>query len=288
MKYLSKVSNIKAKKLRRIALGVLSAGWFAVAQPAFGNDGVTYDPLNGKLHLPGVLVGNDLYEADLKREMVDGSMRFVLQKAELVSVPPGTRKVLLRNAALVITADPSLGKGALGVIENGDVLFEDDQIVAVGQNITDPDATVIDATDKIILPGFVDTHNHLWQSLVRGCGADKLLQPWLEECVFSMGDGIISEESAYAGVRLSTLDIIATGVTTVLDWFHSYTPEFTAGNLRALEESGLRFVYAYWGSENAEIIADIKRVKQMITDPNPLADLFTSYKRPGRRIENLG
>jgi len=289
MKYLSKVRNIKARKLRRITLGALSACWFAVAQPAFGDDKVTYNPLNGKLHLPEVHVGDDLYEADLKREMIDGSMRFVLQKAELLSVPQGTGKVILRNAALVITADPKLGEGALGVIENGDVLFENDQIVKVGQNITDPDATVIDVTGKMVLPGFVDTHNHLWQSLIRGCGADKNVGGWIGECTATLKrPDIIDEKSAYATVRLSTLDVIATGVTTVVEWTHSYTPGWTNGSLRALEESGLRYVFAYYISVGGEQrIADIKCVKETVIDPNPVAYMQIGGHPTRSRIERL-
>ena len=276
------------KKLWFIILSALGVCWIFITQPAFSDDKVTYDPVDGKLHIPAVQVGNDLYKADLKQEMIDGSMRFVLQKAESIPMPQGTGKVLLQNAALVITADPALGEGVLGTIENGDVLFEDDQIVAVGKNITDPDATVIDVTGKILLPGFVDTHNHLWQSVVRGCGADKAVFPWLKACIWPLkGENVLSEESAHAAVRLATLDVIATGVTTVLEWGHSYTPELKRGDLRALEESGLRYVYAYYTGGDDETVADIKHVKKTIIDLNPIAYMQVGGHTAMSRLEGL-
>ena len=59
------------------------------------------------------------------------------------------------------------------------------------------------------MPGFVDVHNHLWQSLIRGCQADQDLIGWLETCVFPLANPAItpSETEIYAGVRLSTLDL---------------------------------------------------------------------------------
>jgi 5-methylthioadenosine/S-adenosylhomocysteine deaminase len=81
---------------------------------------------------------------------------------------------LIRNASLVLTMDPTLGDGGLlGPLENADVLLAADRIAAVGAHLTSPDgAHIIDGRGLIIMPGFVDTHDHLWQSLIRGCAAD--------------------------------------------------------------------------------------------------------------------
>ncbi|QJD31328.1 amidohydrolase family protein [Methylococcus geothermalis] len=96
------------------------------------------------------------------------------------------------------------------------------------------------------MPGFVDTHDHLWQSIIRGCAADRDLYGWLEACVYPLGRVPFGAQDAYAAVRLATLGLIGTGVTTVLDWSHAFNPGFVEGNLRALRDSGLRFVFAYW------------------------------------------
>ena len=163
---------------------------------------------------------------------------------------PAPARTIIRDAAQVITMDPALGQGPLGILENADVVFEEDRIVAVGQKVHDVDgsgATALDATGKIVMPGFVDVHNHLWQSLIRGCGADKDLLGWLPACVQPMNDAGITEDEAYAAVRLSTYALVDTGVTTVVDDGHSFTEGFVRGNLRALDHAGLRYVYAYCG-----------------------------------------
>ena len=182
-------------------------------------------------------------------------------------------KTLIRGAALILTMDPREGVGELGVIENADILLDGDKIAEIGKNLQEKDALVVDAAGKIVMPGFVDVHNHLWQSLIRGCGIDKDLIGWLDTCVFPLfnPDITITETEAYAGVRLSTLDLISTGITTTVDWSHAFTPQFVRGNIRALSDSGMRFVFAYLGTADPAIIADIKLVKQTLIDPNPRA-----------------
>ena len=107
------------------------------------------------------------------------------------------------------------------------------------------------------MPGFVDTHDHLWQSLIRGCAADDDLNGWLNRCVFPLNTSPFSETDTYAGVRLSTTGLIDTGVTTVVDWSHAFNPGFVRGNLRALTDSKMRFVFAMVGAQRdgSDIIA---------------------------------
>jgi len=184
-------------------------------------------------------------------------------------------RTLIRNAALILTMDPTIGAGELGFIEEADLLLVGDKIAAVGKHLREDGGRIVDATGKIVMPGFVDVHNHLWQSLIRGCQADQDLIGWLETCVFPLANPAItpSEMEIYAGVRLSTLDLVMTGVTTVVDWSHSFSPAFVRGNIRALEESGLRFVFAYRGNANPAVIDDIKRVKKDLIEPHPRASL---------------
>ena len=96
---------------------------------------------------------------------------------------------------------------------------------------------------------------------------------WLETGAFRLFNPHIppTETEAYAGARLSTLDLITTGITTTVDWSPAFTPEFVRGNIQALSGSGLRFVFALYGSANRAIISDMKRVKQTLIDPTALS-----------------
>jgi 5-methylthioadenosine/S-adenosylhomocysteine deaminase len=180
---------------------------------------------------------------------------------------------LIRHAALVLTMDPNLGdQSLLGRIEDADVLIVGDKIAAVGMNLPTPsEVRVIDGRGMIVMPGFVDTHDHLWQSLIRGCAADGDLLVWLGRCVTPLRTPLFSESDAYAAVRLSTTGLINTGVTTVVDWSHAFNPDFVRGNLRALNDSGLRYAFAMVGT--AADGSDIKVAKAEFIDPNPLGTL---------------
>src|SRR5262245_61820977 len=184
---------------------------------------------------------------------------------------PIMRRTLIRNADLVMTMEPRFGDGDLGILPGGDVLIEDDRIAAVGQGLDGAGARIVDATGKIVLPGFVDVHNHLWQALIRGCGTSLAVGEWLQACVFPVGQLNVTAEEAYAVVRLSTLDVLSTGVTTVVDWSHAFNPDFVRGNVQALLDSGLRFAFAYRG--RVECVEDMQALKCDMIDPNPRARL---------------
>jgi 5-methylthioadenosine/S-adenosylhomocysteine deaminase len=190
------------------------------------------------------------------------------------------RPTLIRNAALILTMDATVGQGELGIIADADVLIDGDTIAAVGKQLPPHGADVVDAAGKIVMPGFVDTHNHLWQSLIRGCGASADLTGWLAACVLPLFGFNFSQADVYAGVRLSTLDLITTGVTTTVDFSHAFTPEFVRANIQALNDSGLRFAFAYRGSPDPAVIADMRLVKRTLIDPNPRA-VFQVGSHPG-------
>jgi 5-methylthioadenosine/S-adenosylhomocysteine deaminase len=186
---------------------------------------------------------------------------------------PGGPGYLIRNASVVLTMDPTLGHGILGQIENADVLIVGDRIAAVGSlGRRPPGVQVIDGRGMIVMPGFVDTHDHLWQSVIRGCATDANVDGWFTRCGSPLFQYRFSESDAYAIVRLSTTGLIGTGVTTVVDWSHAFNADFVRGNLLALNDSGLRYAFAM-GVPTASDGPDVKAAKAEFIDPNPLGTL---------------
>src|SRR5690349_7292070 len=84
-----------------------------------------------------------------------------------------SRPVLLRGGTVLPMDD------ARSVLTNTDVLVRDDKIAEIGQNLTAPEgALVVDASGGIVMPGMIDTHRHMWQTAMRGYGADWTLSQY--------------------------------------------------------------------------------------------------------------
>src|SRR5215467_3518531 len=150
------------------------------------------------------------------------------------------RPVVFRNAT-VLSIDP-----AIGLINGGDVLVVDKNIANVGQSLTVPDGTVeIDASGGIVMPGMVDTHRHMWQTALRGYGADWTLTNYFHFYYLNWGK-IFRPEDIYAGNLLSAIEAVDAGVTTTVDWSHGLqTIQHADAAVDALEEVPGRFVLAY-------------------------------------------
>jgi 5-methylthioadenosine/S-adenosylhomocysteine deaminase len=147
---------------------------------------------------------------------------------------------LLIQGGTLITVDRELGD-----FERGDILVENGAIVAVGHDLGVTDANVIDASDRLVLPGLVDTHRHTWQALFRNIASD-----WTLAHYFTGLHGTMSElyrpEDTYAGNLIGTLEALDGGITTLLDWSHNLnTPEHADAAVTALFESGARAIFAH-------------------------------------------
>ncbi|MGB7861145.1 MAG: amidohydrolase family protein, partial [Acidimicrobiia bacterium] len=159
-----------------------------------------------------------------------------------------SEKILIRGGT-VISLDPSIGD-----FSGGDVLIDGDTIVAVGPDLAAGDAKVIDATGMIVIPGFVDTHRHIWEGVLRNIGADVPLEGRTSYISFVLHKlaPAFRPEDAYVGNLVSALGAIDAGITTLLDWSHIQgSPAHTDAVVQALEDSGMRAVFAYgfpwWG-----------------------------------------
>ena len=150
------------------------------------------------------------------------------------------RPVLFKNG-IVLTMD-----NAHTLLRDADVLIIDGVIKEVGHNIQGPaDAQIIDASGGIIMPGMIDTHRHMWQTAMRGYGADWTLSQYFVWYYLSHGKSFRPQD-VYAGNLLAAVEAIDAGVTTVVDWSHGLqTIEHADAAVDALEAVPGRFVLAY-------------------------------------------
>ncbi|GLW71405.1 TRZ/ATZ family hydrolase [Kitasatospora phosalacinea] len=148
---------------------------------------------------------------------------------------------LLVTGGRVLTMDPALGQ-----LDHADVLIEDGLITAVRPGIEADGAERLDARHHLVLPGFVDTHRHMWQAALRGFGTDQTLEQYFGETLHAYGTAFDPAE-LYLGELLSALGALDAGVTTVQDVSNvtKTTPEHSDALVDALEHSGLRAVFGY-------------------------------------------
>ena len=111
-----------------------------------------------------------------------------------------SKLTLIKNGT-IITVDP-----AISDLAKGDLLIEDGRIAQVAPQIdTGADAEVIDASDRLVLPGMVDTHRHTWQALFRNIGSDWILAHYLSG-LHGTVSGLYRAEDTYAGNLLGGLE----------------------------------------------------------------------------------
>src|SRR5919108_624880 len=143
------------------------------------------------------------------------------------------KRLLIRDAR-IITLDKS------NHILEGSVAIENGRITAIEALMTDREVAsfdeVIDARNRILLPGFVQTHIHLCQTLFRGAADDLALIDWLKQRVWPM-EAAHTPESLYASARLGIAELIRGGTTCALTM---ETVNHTEAVFRAVEESGFR------------------------------------------------
>jgi cytosine/adenosine deaminase-related metal-dependent hydrolase len=161
-----------------------------------------------------------------------------MQRDEINAVNSG-RPLVFRNATVLTMDTP-------GELEGADVLVTGETIAEVGRRLTVPDGAVeIDASDGILLPGMIDTHRHMWQTALRGLGADWTLTQYFVFYYLSWGQ-IFRPEDIGAGNLLSAIEALDAGVTTTVDWSHGLrTVEHGEAALDALRSIPGRFVLAY-------------------------------------------
>lgn len=148
-------------------------------------------------------------------------------------------KTLFKNG-YVVSMDEKIGN-----VRNCDVLVDGDRILSVGKDLAADGAEVIDATNCILLPGFVDVHRHTWQTQLRTVAAEWTLFDYLVDMRMRYS-AFYNENDAFLGNYLGGLDSINSGITTIVDHCHlCNSPDFADRLVDGLEQSGIRGVWCY-------------------------------------------
>jgi cytosine/adenosine deaminase-related metal-dependent hydrolase len=193
-------------------------------------------------------------------------------------------RTLIRGG-YVLTLDPKVGD-----VPRGDVLIEDGKIAAIAPHVDAEDAEVVDATDRIVLPGFVDTHRHTWQTPVRGILPCCTLDVYFGDMLGKIGLNYRPDD-VYAGNFAGSLEALNAGITTLLDWSHvNNSPDHSDEAVRGLDEAGIRAVYAHgvpgdsswWAYSSNEHPEDIRRIRdRYFSTDDQLLTLALAARAPG-------
>lgn len=203
---------------------------------------------------------------------------------------PG-RPILIRNAHLV-TMDDELGD------LRGDLLVKAGKIAEVGRELACDGAAVIDGADKVVIPGFVNSHIHLWQTVIKGCAGDYSFGDYLQFILGAAGK-FYRPEDVQVATLLGALEQIEAGVTTVYDWSHILnTPDHADAAIDALQRSGVRAVFGHgtpgddvgrWYYQSRETHPeDIVRIrKTRLASDDALVTLGLSMRGPDFAVDEV-
>jgi len=194
-------------------------------------------------------------------------------KAAASALPQGIgaagRKTLIKGGH-VLSVDPKVGNFA-----KGDVLIEGSKILSVAAQIDAPGAAVIDATGMVVMPGFIDTHHHQFETALRGQLADSVLLPGgaynegvnnYFETILGNFAGKYRPQDVHINELYGSLAQLDAGVTTVMDVSQiHHTPEHSDAAVEGLVAGGRRSVLGYFEGDytraNYAYPADARRLK---------------------------
>jgi cytosine/adenosine deaminase-related metal-dependent hydrolase len=149
-----------------------------------------------------------------------------------------SKRTLIRRGR-VLSMVPGSGEQA------ADVLLEGECIARVAPDIECADAQTIDAAGMIVLPGFVDTHRHVWQTQLRTVAADWSLFDYFAQMRL-MYSAFYEPDDVFLGNHVGALEALDAGITTIVDHCHIlHTPEHSDEAVRGLDDAGIRAVFCY-------------------------------------------
>lgn len=149
--------------------------------------------------------------------------------------------ILIKNA-LICTMDDDkkvYEDGCIG-IKNGKITFIEDKNFNLDEYEADE---VIDAKGKVVMPGFVNTHIHIFQSFLKGLGADHRLIEWLNLSALPYGE-IMNPRQQYLAAQLASMEAIKSGCTTLAEFFYTnQDPNLAYGVIDGMKSTGIRSVF---------------------------------------------
>jgi 5-methylthioadenosine/S-adenosylhomocysteine deaminase len=188
-------------------------------------------------------------------------------QAQSPSSAPTNRQRTLIKGGYVASLDSSIGE-----IASGDVLIDGAVIAEIGRDINAPGAEVVDAREKVVLPGMIDTHRHTWETVTRSWISEGDL-PVYQKVINGLLGPNFRPEDVYIGNLLGALGAINSGITCMLDWSHIInSPAHADAAIKGLADSGMRSIFAYGyspiqgfydkpGAEESRA-ADLRRVQK--------------------------
>ncbi len=151
---------------------------------------------------------------------------------------PARGEFVVRDA-YVMTMDPDLGD-----LSTGHIHVRNGEIVAVARDLQVPGAAVIDGRGMIALPGMVDTHWHMWNTLLRSFAGEKATEGYFPRTA-TLGK-LMTPDDMYNSTRLAAAEAIHSGITTVHNYCHNViSREHSEADIRAMREAGLRGRWSY-------------------------------------------
>ncbi|RJS85393.1 amidohydrolase [Candidatus Bathyarchaeota archaeon] len=146
---------------------------------------------------------------------------------------------------LIVKGGTVITMGPKGVIRDGAIVIEDEHIIDVGKarEITKKYSgyDVLYAKDRVIIPGLINTHQHIAMSLLRGYADDYPLKEWLERWIWPL-ERCLSEHDIYVGALLTAVESLMGGITTINTMYHFVEG---GGEARGLADAGLRGVVGH-------------------------------------------
>ena len=151
---------------------------------------------------------------------------------------------LLITGGYLATLDP-----AVGDLPNADLLIRNGRICEIGPDLASRagDARTMNAEGRLVLPGLVDTHRHIWQGALGGITGQTSLAGYFGAVIAGLAPQYTPQD-IYAGVLWGALQALNAGITTVVDWAHNLvTAAHADANVQALHDAGVRAVFLFGG-----------------------------------------